>query len=248
MSNKKEVMSLQEQIKQQVVQLQESMGDKTITIDARTGKFRVGSTEGGDSTSVVILAFSFQGAFWSKSYKQGQTELPDCSVMGAVDTKYADAAIPPYVGAFTDLVPRGKDDDTAPEAEVCGECPNNIFGSSPTGEGKACKQSYILAVLPSDQPDGHIHKVKISASGMRFFNTYLKNIATAGTTWWANATTLEVMSAGASWSVKTLSDAGSVTALSEAQLEAFYKRIPEAKAMLTPRVVETPAAEVAAGG
>ena len=248
MTDKKQVMTLQEQIKQQVAQLQESMGDKTITIDSRSGTFRVGSTEGKDTISVVILGFVFQGAFWSKAYKQGQTDLPDCSVTGDVDTKYADAAIPPYVGAFVDLVPRGKDEDTPAEAEVCGECPNNIFGSSPTGEGKACKQSYTLAVLPADQPDGHIHKLKISSSGMKFFNSYLKNIASAGTTWWANATTLEVSPAGASWTVKTLSDAKHVKPLDNAMLEMFYKRIGEAKSMLEYKAPEPPAQEVAAGG
>lgn len=246
MSDKKAVMTLQEQIKQQVAQLQESMGDKTITIDKRSGTFRVGITEGTDSISVVILAFAFQGAFWSKAYKQGQTDLPDCSVTGDIDTKYADSAVPPYVGAFTDLKPHGKDEETPPEAEVCGECPNNIFGSGATGSGKACKQSYTLAVLPAGDPGGHIHKVKISASGMRYFNDYLKNLGSAGTVWWANATTLKVMEAGSSWSIKTESD--NVTKLPDAQLEAFYKRIPEAKAMLEYRAPEAPAKEVAAGG
>ena len=242
MTQKKEVLDLQAQIKQQVAALQDSLGDKTITI-TKKGQFRVGTSEGGDSIGVVILAFVFNGAFWPGAYRQGQTELPDCSVTGDVDTKYADTANPPYVGAFTDLVPRGKDADTEAQAETCGECPMNEFGSGPSGTGKACKQSYTLAVLPGDDPKGHIHKLRISASGMKHFNNYLKDIASAGTTWWANVTTLQVAEAGAQWTVKTLSDG--VKPLSNDQLLAFHARVAEAKKMLEYKAPEQ-AQEVAA--
>ncbi len=233
--SKKEIMDIRSQIKAQVAQVQESMGDKTIAI-SKTGKFRIGSKEGGDSVDVVILAFVFNGAFWPKTWQPGQTELPDCSVTGDVDTKYADTASPPYVGAFTDLTPRGKDEETPAQAETCGDCPLNIFGSGANGKGKACKQSYTLAVLPADDPTGTIHKVRVSASGMKYFNDYLKDIATLGTVWWAVRTTLKVAEAGAQWTVKTESE--SAKQLLDEQLAAFHKRVVDAKKLLTYKAPE----------
>ena len=35
-----------------------------------------------------------------------------------------------------------------PQSKTCGECPMNEFGSSPTGGGKACKNTKVLAILP----------------------------------------------------------------------------------------------------
>ena len=243
MSDNKEIVDIREQIKQQVAQLQDSLGDKVITIDKQSGKFKAGTELGENKMDVVILAFVFSGAFWKKAWSPGQTELPDCSVTGDVDTKYMDNAVPPFVGSFMDLSPRGKDNDTPAQAEACGECPMNEFGSSATGTGKGCKQSYTLAILPADDPKGHIHRIAISASGMKHFNKYLKDVATAGSTWWALKTTLEVIPAGASWTVKT--DPNSTKPLTDKQLQAFYARVADAKQMLEYKAPEQ-AEEVAA--
>lgn len=237
MSANKEMISIQEQIKQQVAALQESTADKSITVN-RQGNFQVGVVESKSNTlKVVILGFVHNAAWWEKSWTPGQSAIPDCAATGEINTQYAEAARPPMVKSFDELEPRiieGENEDgepREPQAAVCGECPNNVFGSGPNGKGKACKNSYILAVLPADDPEGHIHKVRISASGLKHFHEYLKTLATVGTTWFAVTTVLQSAEAGSGWTIKVLSKG--MEALPEKELTAFYSRIEEAKKLLT---------------
>ena len=231
MSENKAMMSIQEQIKKQVAALQESMSEKTITV-ARSGKFQVGPVESeSDTIDVVILGFVHNAAFWEKAWTPGQSAIPDCAATGEMNMQYAERPKPPMVATFDALEPRAGADDQQPQAENCGECPNNVFGTGMGGKGKACKNTYTMAVLPAGDPKGDIHKARISASGLKFFNNYLKSLASLGLPWYAVQTTLKTEPAGSGWTIKVLSD--SIKALDEKTLMAFYPRCEEATKVLT---------------
>lgn len=60
----------------------------------------------------------------------------------------------------------------------CGTCQQNQFGSSPTGDGKACKNTVLIALLPVDDAATHdIWVLKTSPTAIRPFNSYVAKIA-----------------------------------------------------------------------
>ena len=60
----------------------------------------------------------------------------------------------------------------------CATCQQNQFGTSATGNGKACKNTVILALLPIDDPANHdIWVVKTSPTAIRPFNKYASKIS-----------------------------------------------------------------------
>jgi hypothetical protein len=69
------------------------------------------------------------------------------------------------------------------QAETCQVCPNNQFGSSPTGEGKACKNTRLLALLPpneaGDDVDGEadIWLLGVSPTALRAWDAYVQTLS-----------------------------------------------------------------------
>ena len=60
----------------------------------------------------------------------------------------------------------------------CATCQQNQFGTSPTGAGKACKNTVILALLPVDDVENHdIWVLKTSPTAIRPFNKYASKIS-----------------------------------------------------------------------
>jgi hypothetical protein len=241
MSENKQIMSIREQIKNQAKALQESMASKVVTI-SKKGTFQVANVDSGsDTIQVVILGFSFNKAYWSTGFSQGSTSLPECQAQGEFSTLYAENAQPPIVDSFFDLTPSAPE-DKQPQAEVCGECPFNEYETAAQGKGKACKDSVTLAVLPADDPNGAIHTLRISASGIKHFRAYLKTLATVGTSWYAIKTTLQAVDAGAQYTTKAINDTKSLVPLTDDELLAFYAKVEEAKKLLAPRVKTAEAA------
>ena len=68
--------------------------------------------------------------------------------------------------------------DNSPEkqAESCEGCKNNVFGSSPTGRGKLCSNTYRLAVVPPDATaESDIWLMKVSPTGLARWGNYVKS-------------------------------------------------------------------------
>lgn len=235
MSDNKAIMSIRDQIKKQAAALNESLAVKAISVNKK-GNFQIGAIEStSDTMQVVILAFSYSKAYWEKSFSAGNSSVPDCTAQGDVDTYYAEKAALPVVASFLDLVPNAPAEDKEVQSESCGECPLNEFGTGQGGKGKACKDAVVLAVLPANDPKGHIHTVRISASGIKHFRDFLKTLGTAGTTWFAVAATLKAIDAGAQYTVKVLNGKEEIMPLADAQLTEFYGRVEEAKKIVGPR-------------
>jgi hypothetical protein len=64
------------------------------------------------------------------------------------------------------------------QGDMCTTCQQNQFGSSPTGEGKACKNTVLLAVLPTDATDDTpIWLIESSPTAIKHFNSYVTKVA-----------------------------------------------------------------------
>lgn len=238
------IMSIKEQIKAQVANLQQSMTVPVISLDG--GKFKVGNlVSDQDQLDVVILAFTHQQAYWKAAWRSGNAQLPECTVTGNVNHIYAEKGVPPLKLSYDDLVPHAPAEGVDPQAKVCGECPNNTFID---GVGRACKHTYQLAVLPINDPTGQIHRVRVSATGMKFFNRFLANLSTKGKTWLQVGVTLYAQPAGSGYTIavdKAGFDSPANTSISELPDELFGQfanRMTDAENLLKPRQPQTEAA------
>ena len=72
------------------------------------------------------------------------------------------------------LVPSDKSPEK--QAENCEVCKNNVFGSSATGRGKLCSNTYRLAVVPPNATaESDIWLMKVSPTGLARWNNYVKS-------------------------------------------------------------------------
>lgn len=89
-------------------------------------------------TGVIVGAQNFK-SFWSVPYGEGESnQPPDCA---SADTRYGHGNPRKMQG-----VDYSKLKDT-PNGFLCLSCPNNQFGSSRKGAGKACRDLKMLLVL-----------------------------------------------------------------------------------------------------
>lgn len=73
------------------------------------------------------------------------------------------------------LVP--SDNSPNKQADTCSGCPMNEWGSSPTGGGKACKNTRLLAVLPPDADDEtEIWTLKVSPTAIKGFDGFVASV------------------------------------------------------------------------
>jgi hypothetical protein len=86
---------------------------------------------------------------------------------------------PPVCASIGVLVPDMKPLASAPKKQfdgLCADCPQNQWGSD--GSGKACKNQRLLALLPvNDQADGPLMLVKVSPTGIKYFDKYAAMVA-----------------------------------------------------------------------
>ena len=80
---------------------------------------------------VLIKANANTSKVWyAKEFEDGEMGKPDCS---SSDGKMPDASI------------------AKPQCKTCAACPNNVFGSSKNGKGKACSDNRRVAISPAGQ-------------------------------------------------------------------------------------------------
>lgn len=77
------------------------------------------------------------------------------------------------------------------QSESCDVCQHNEWGSSPTGEGKACKNNVLIALLPPDaDEDTEISVIRLSPTSIKPFNKHVANVAKYGAPIYGVVTTL----------------------------------------------------------
>jgi len=125
-------------------------------------------TNSQDPIQVVVVAYSNNNAYFSTPYNQNNPTPPDCKAKGSV---------------IEDLKPDASSTDAQTDG-LCKDCANNQWGSSPNGgNGKACTQSVMLAVVPSTaDADTAPMLFKVPATTMKAWGNYVLKLAGMGIT------------------------------------------------------------------
>lgn len=158
------IANIREQMAQEVADIQSRIGaPATNSISTRNGEFTF--PDGSivrDSIDVVIVDFISRNQYYDKPYKEGVVNPPVCWAINKIPT-----AMTPSANVTKRQAPKGKD---------CAECSMNQFGSS--GDGKACKNQRVLAVLmPDADPNDPIMTLVLPPTAIKPFDGYVSSVA-----------------------------------------------------------------------
>jgi len=107
------------------------------SISIRNGVLSVGDQSiPGNQFAAIILDAARINTFYATAFNPQSIEPPKCYAIGRNDTEMA-----PHPSMSKDL------SYFQPQAERCGACPHNEFGTSRTGVGKACSNRRRLLLL-----------------------------------------------------------------------------------------------------
>lgn len=129
------VMSIQEQIAQQIARQNETaqgLRSSGSYIGFKNAQLKVdGIAIPANQLDVRVLAALSERAWYSKDFDADVVQVPDC---------YALDSTTPHI------------ESANPQADHCGDCPHNKWGSAPRGKGKACREAARVIVIPANVP------------------------------------------------------------------------------------------------
>ena len=156
------IVSIQEQLKAQAAE----MADRTAPASGNSirvtqdKKFLLpDGTKVEGPLELVVVDFVSKNAFYEGAYDPKAIAPPACFAIGSNPLA---------------LVPSAK--SPLPQSTDCAGCPNNQFGSS--GDGKACKNSRAMAVLPPDgDADTPLWLLATSPTANKGFDGFVTSVA-----------------------------------------------------------------------
>lgn len=155
------VVNIQEQLRAQAA----AMADRTAPasgISIRTTQDKKFNTPDGQTVeelNLVVVDFVARNEFYEGKFDSKNIVPPVCVAVGANPQKLIPIASSPQK-----------------QADSCAECPMNQFGSD--GDGKACKNARVLAVLPADgDGDEPLWLLKVSPTALKGFDAFVRNVA-----------------------------------------------------------------------
>ena len=126
-------------------------------------KFRDAAGDKHDMISGVIIDFIAKKAWYEGEYDKDNIVPPNCFAIGFV----------PH-----DALECSENSPEPQHTDGCKTCPKNAFKSAKNGKGKACKDSYILALLPPDAEEGaSLVTIELSATAIKPFEKYVRDLA-----------------------------------------------------------------------
>lgn len=112
-----------------------------------------------DAIEVVVLDFISRNKLYEGKYDVNNPAPPVCFSQGKV---------------LSSMAPSEKSEEA--QSDGCKGCPMNQFGSD--GNGKACKNTRVLAVMPPDAKAGDdIMTLEVSPSSLKSFDAFVANVA-----------------------------------------------------------------------
>ena len=158
-----DVANIQEQLAKEAAEIGNQVGSVSgniIKVDQKTGEyFEVpGLGQAEAPMDVVIIDFVSQNTLYMGKYNANKIVPPDCFSISKV---------------INQMEPSKNSPDK--QAEACNGCPMNEWGSD--GEGKACKNTRVLAVMPPDEADGDIMLLRVSPTGLKSFDSYVAGVS-----------------------------------------------------------------------
>lgn len=154
------LVSLKEQMAAELASLSQRTNPATgskIKVTKTGFKFPDGTE--AESFEAVVVDFITAHNFYPGKYDPKNIVPPVCAARGEIPTA---------------MTPFEKSPDM--QSESCSACPMNQFGSA--GDGKACKNSRVLAILPPDaEDDTAIWLLEISPTAIKGFDGYVGSVA-----------------------------------------------------------------------
>lgn len=135
-------------------------GGKSIRVGQDKSFTLPDGTKTRDDLQLVVVDFVSRNDWYDRPFSKDEMTAPAC---------FAIHANPKELVA-SDNSPIKQNDD-------CASCPMNAFGSSPTGAGKACSNTRLLAVLPPDaDEDTDIWLLKVSPTAIKEFDGFVAGV------------------------------------------------------------------------
>ena len=142
---------------------------------AKDYQFSIGERILPDPLNLIVIAEALQNVYYDTEYDPKEKSPPACFPVGPADGPKAEDNLTAHP---TSPSPQGHGDD-----RKCIGCPQNEFGSSQRGGGKACSNTRQLAVVMADDPgltDGGPVQwavLSLSPTGLRPWGKYVQGLA-----------------------------------------------------------------------
>lgn len=178
----------------------EAMGERSTRAPMGAGKF-IGTRGGilsvdgeavtGNKLKCVVLTRCYENAFYVGKFDADDPQSPVCYAFSEPDWPGTDLAqlMKPHA------------ESSKKQADACAGCPQNAWGSSDVGRGKACKNIARLALLPADAlksadtlKAAEIMFIKVPVTSVRGYHQYEDLVnSTAKRPVWAVMTELTLL-------------------------------------------------------
>jgi hypothetical protein len=153
---------MQEQIAADIQRLGAIGGKDAIRV-TQDKKFEMPNGDILDVIEGVIVDFVYRNEYYPEAFNRKQIKPPTCF------------AISP---AEKGMHPSPNSPELQDEGKGCEKCQQNQWGSSPTNNGKACKNTVYMALLPPNATaDDPVWTLKTSPTAIKHFNGYVNKLA-----------------------------------------------------------------------
>ena len=135
-------------------------GGKSIRIGQDKSFTLPDGTKTREALQLVVVDFVSRNEYYEGAYNKDEIVPPACFAIHPEPKQLAPSANSPDK-----------------QCDDCASCPMNQFGSAPSGTGKACKNTRLLAVLPPDADDEtEIWTLKVSPTGIKAFDGFVAGV------------------------------------------------------------------------
>jgi hypothetical protein len=127
-------------------------------------KFLLPDGEKVEVLDAVIVNFGSSNTFYAEAFNRNKVTPPACFALG-MDPRT--------------MIPSENSLDR--QADACNECPNNQWGSGNGGKGKACRNSRVIALMPTNaDEESPIWILQTSPTAIKHFDDYVRNLTNRG--------------------------------------------------------------------
>jgi len=163
MSNEVIDINQADRIKAELLRLSKQVAPPSSNKISTRGKVFTapGGASGPGPIKLIVLDFVSVNSFYEGVYNQNVKTPPACFAVGQEVASLAPSTSAPK-----------------PQASSCGGCKKNEWKSAASGNGKACKNTYRLLVLPPDFNDGtEAMTLYVSPTGLKNWDAYVRRLA-----------------------------------------------------------------------
>ena len=175
---KTEVMSIEEQVKQQLAlqsQKAENLMSKVNLISFKGGQLIVdGSPVPNGEAEVLVLAQQSERAYYEGEFDPTVVQVPACYSFD-LETPHPESP--------------------SPQNTTCDNCPWDKWGSGKRGKGKGCRESARVAVIPASAPleTGPLYQCSFPITSLSSVQDFVSRCNSSGTLLGQYVTRLKVV-------------------------------------------------------